>query len=198
MPTLPRVSVVPSYMPQIWCLPAIVKTTSWPVRSPPHCPALNFSLNPAANLLNGLTSWSNGVNFGQFSIYFPAGHTFINPGRRNMWQIKNLFSVAPVPGSASLFKLAGPSFLMLLLAIWTTNLSAQTNVVVIRPTDIPDLLVNPGMGITTFQRFNGQALNSPSEWSERGPEAKLPQASPKPDFPETSISYCRWYWDTLE
>jgi hypothetical protein len=138
------------------------------------------------------------VNFGQFSIYFPVGHTFINPGRRNMWQIKSLFSVAPVPGSASLFNLAGPSFLMLLLAIWTSNLSAQTNVVVIRPTDMPDLLVNPGMGITTFQRFNGQALNSPLEWSERGPEAKLPQASPKPDFPETSISYCRWYWDTLE
>jgi hypothetical protein len=76
--------------------------------------------------------------------------------------------------------------------------NAQTNVVVIRPVEIRDILTNPGMGITTFQRFNGQALNSPLQWSERGPEVKLPQAPAAPDFPETSISYCRWYWDTIE
>lgn len=74
----------------------------------------------------------------------------------------------------------------------------QTNTVVIRPAEISDVLVNPGMGITTFQRFNGQQLNPPLEWSERGPIAKLPAASPAPDFPETSISYSRWYWDTIE
>jgi hypothetical protein len=76
--------------------------------------------------------------------------------------------------------------------------NAQTNVVVVRPVEIQDILTNPGMGITTFQRFNGQALNSPLQWSERGPETKLPQAPAAPDFPETSISYCRWYWDTIE
>ncbi len=75
---------------------------------------------------------------------------------------------------------------------------AQTNVVVIRPKEIHDVLVNPGMGITTFQRFNGQAPNAPLKWSEVWPVAKLPQASPKPDFPETSISYCRWYWNAIE
>jgi uncharacterized protein DUF4832 len=75
---------------------------------------------------------------------------------------------------------------------------AQSDIVVVRPKEIHDVLVNPGMGITTFQRFNGQAMNPPLKWSEVGPVAKLPQAPKKPDFPETSISYCRWYWDAIE
>jgi len=75
---------------------------------------------------------------------------------------------------------------------------AQTNVVVIRPKAIHDVLVNPGMGITTFQRFNGQEPNPPLKWSEVGPVRKLPQAASKPDFPDTSVSYCRWYWNVLE
>lgn len=54
------------------------------------------------------------------------------------------------------------------------------------------------MGITTFQRFNGQELNGPFVWSERGPVTKLPDASSKPNFPDTSIAYLRWYWSTLE
>jgi Domain of unknown function (DUF4832)/Beta-galactosidase len=76
--------------------------------------------------------------------------------------------------------------------------SAQRNVVVVRPQEIPDVLVNPGMGITTFQRFNGQEPNPPLKWSEIGPERKLPQAPAKPDFPHTSVAYCRWYWNVLE
>jgi hypothetical protein len=54
------------------------------------------------------------------------------------------------------------------------------------------------MGITTFQRFNGQELNPAFVWSERGPVAELPDASSKPNFPDTSIAYLRWYWSTLE
>lgn len=74
----------------------------------------------------------------------------------------------------------------------------ERNVVIVRPKEIQDVLVNPGMGITTFQRFNGQEPNPPLKWSELGPEKKLPQASSKPDFPEASVSYCRWYWSVLE
>jgi Domain of unknown function (DUF4832)/Beta-galactosidase len=76
--------------------------------------------------------------------------------------------------------------------------AAQQNVVVVRPKTIQDVLVNPGMGITTFQRFNGQEPNPPLEWSEAGPVKILPQAATKPDFPEASVSYCRWYWSVLE
>jgi hypothetical protein len=75
---------------------------------------------------------------------------------------------------------------------------AQRNVVVVRPKEISEVLVNPGMGITTFQRFNGQQPNPPLQWSEVGPVSKLPAASGKPDFPEASVAYCRWYWNVLE
>src|ERR1700736_6623749 len=67
---------------------------------------------------------------------------------------------------------------------------AQRNVVVVRPKEIQDVLVNPGMGITTFQRFNGQEPNPPLQWSEVGPVAKLPASGVKPDFPEASVAYC--------
>src|SRR5438876_11762199 len=75
---------------------------------------------------------------------------------------------------------------------------AQSNVVVVRPKEIHDVLVNPGMGITTFQRFNGQEPNPPLKWSEVGPVGKLPQAVTKPDFRATSIADCRWYCNALE
>jgi hypothetical protein len=93
------------------------------------------------------------------------------------------------------------SFLCLILLAASAGLQqadAQRDTVVVRPKPIPDVLVNPGMGITTFQRFNGQALNPPLTWSEVGPVTKLPTADPKPDFPDTTISYCRWYWDAIE
>jgi len=86
-------------------------------------------------------------------------------------------------------------FLTLLLA---APAGAQRNVVVVRPKEIPDVLINPGMGITTFQRFNGQQPNPPLKWSEVGPVAPLPAAGSRPDFPETSVAYCRWYWNVLE
>ncbi len=75
---------------------------------------------------------------------------------------------------------------------------AQNATEIVRPVEIPDVLVNPGMGITTFQRFNGHTLNEGLKWSEEGPTAVLPAAPAQPDFPESSISYCRWYWSVLE
>jgi hypothetical protein len=87
---------------------------------------------------------------------------------------------------------------VLLTILMGVPAQAQRNVIVVRPKEIPDVLVNPGMGITTFQRFNGQQLNPPLKWSEVGPVSKLPAAAGKPDFPETSVAYCRWYWNVLE
>jgi hypothetical protein len=46
---------------------------------------------------------------------------------------------------------------------------ARCATVVFRPVEIQDVLVNPGMGIQTFQRYNGDALNPGVEWSEEGP-----------------------------
>jgi hypothetical protein len=87
----------------------------------------------------------------------------------------------------------------LTLLILLTSLSyAQRDTVIIRPQPIDDVLQNPNMGVTTFNRFNGQALNPALEWSEIGPVEKLPQAAIKPDFPDTTIAYLRWYWNALE
>src|SRR5215475_15082833 len=76
-------------------------------------------------------------------------------------------------------------------------LEAQTTVV--RPKEIDDILVNPGMGIETFNRFSGQALNEGVKWSEVGPEAALPDAPPDTvNFPASSVAYLRWFWSQLE
>lgn len=75
---------------------------------------------------------------------------------------------------------------------------AQDNDVVVRPKEIDSVLVNPGMGIQTFQRFNGDDLNAGLKWSEAGPTAAVEPTASKPDFPESSISYCRWFWSALE
>jgi beta-galactosidase GanA len=40
--------------------------------------------------------------------------------------------------------------------------------------------------------------NPPLKWSEIGPVEKVPQAASKPDFPDTTIAYLRWYWNALE
>ena len=65
-------------------------------------------------------------------------------------------------------------FWIFLLATFAVQAFAQDDTVVIRPVEIQDVLVNPGMGITTFQRFNGDAINPKFTWSERGPVTRLP------------------------
>lgn len=75
---------------------------------------------------------------------------------------------------------------------------AQTEMIVVRPEESNEVLVNPGMGITTFQRFNGQPLNQGLRWSEEGPTAKQADVPIRSDFPDTSIAYCRWFWNELQ
>jgi hypothetical protein len=89
-------------------------------------------------------------------------------------------------------------FLILSLPFLLSSVAAQTETVIVRPKETDEVLVNPGMGIQTFQRFNGQALNAGLRWSEEGPTAKLAEGDPKPDFPASSISYCRWFWQAIE
>jgi hypothetical protein len=86
----------------------------------------------------------------------------------------------------------------LVVGLFSCLAFAQPNVVLVQPAPIDDVLVNPGMGITTFQRYNGQATNPALEWSEVGPVTKLAQAATAPDFPATTIAYLRWYWTAIE
>jgi len=88
--------------------------------------------------------------------------------------------------------------ILVVLALFACFSYAQRNTVIVRPKPIDDVLQNPNTGITTFNRFNGQTTNPPLKWSEIGPVEKVPQAASKPDFPDTTIAYLRWYWNALE
>jgi hypothetical protein len=89
------------------------------------------------------------------------------------------------------------AFLVMLGLLTCTSVVGQTEMVVVRPEPIDEVLVNPGMGITTFQRFNGQPLNQGLGWSEEGPTTKQSDVS-RSTFPDTSIAYCRWFWNELQ
>ena len=84
------------------------------------------------------------------------------------------------------------------ILIWSFAALAQGQTTVVRPVETQEILVNPGMGIQTFQRYNGDALNPGVTWSEAGPVSPLKAPAVSPDFPGTSVAYLRWHWATLE
>src|SRR5437763_16020268 len=84
-----------------------------------------------------------------------------------------------------------------LLCVTVATAFAQKTVVV-RPVEVDDLLVNPEMGIQTFQRSNGDPINLGSRWSEAGASVAPASASGKADCPEGSIACYRWCWSGLE
>ncbi len=65
----------------------------------------------------------------------------------------------------------------ILLLVCSANAVAQNTTNILRPKEIDDVLVNPGMGIETFQRFNGDAINPGLGWSEEGPTGKVSPAA---------------------
>ncbi|RPI29388.1 MAG: DUF4832 domain-containing protein [Acidobacteria bacterium] len=89
------------------------------------------------------------------------------------------------------------AFLFLLQLSLISSAFSQ-NTTVVRPREIKDVLVNPGMGITTFQRFNRQAIYPDLRWSEVGPEKAEPDSPSPVNFPGTSVAYLRWFWYQLE
>jgi hypothetical protein len=72
--------------------------------------------------------------------------------------------------------------------------------VIVRPTEIDDVLVNPGIGFTTFQRFNGDRLNEGTRWTEGYAIEYQPFNGnvAMRDHPLTSIAYFRIYWKFVE
>jgi hypothetical protein len=83
--------------------------------------------------------------------------------------------------------------------IFTTG-QEVTSIIVVKPTEIDDILSNPGIGFMTFQRFNGDNLNEGMGWTEGLPIVYQ-------DFngdlinkkhPQTSIAYFRVYWTFIE
>ncbi|MBN2367308.1 MAG: DUF4832 domain-containing protein [Calditrichaeota bacterium] len=72
---------------------------------------------------------------------------------------------------------------LMILIFWQTkpfvNIikgNGPPNVVLVAPRETDKILVNPGMGFTTHQGFNGEVAG----------------------YPESTIAYFRWYWEGLE
>jgi hypothetical protein len=73
-------------------------------------------------------------------------------------------------------------------------------VVIVRPQEIDDILVNPGIGFMTFQRFNGDTLNEGLKWTEGYPIVyqEFKGSLENRNHPATSIAYFRVYWKFIE
>ena len=88
---------------------------------------------------------------------------------------------------------------IIVILLITIDLSAQETVTVrFRETD--EVLTNPGMGFTTFQRFNGDKTNEGVGWTEGMPinYQEFDGNLVTPDHPMSSIAYFRVYWRFLE
>jgi len=96
----------------------------------------------------------------------------------------------------------------ILLAACTALAAASTviaqdrfpDTTVVRPREIDSVLVNPHIGYTTFQRFNGDDLNTGDHWTEGYPikYQEFDGDTRNKDYPQTSIAYFRVYWRFLE
>ena len=68
------------------------------------------------------------------------------------------------------------------------------------PKEIYDVLNNPGIGFTTFQRFNGDTLNAGIGWTEGMPieYQTFDGDLTNPNHPQSTIAYFRIYWKFVE
>jgi len=78
-------------------------------------------------------------------------------------------------------------------------LDAQ-RVITVRPKETDEVLVNPGIGFMTFQRFNGDELNPDLKWTEGYPiiYQEFKGRLENRDYPLTSLAYFRIYWKFIE
>jgi hypothetical protein len=92
----------------------------------------------------------------------------------------------------------GALYLLILLNV-SFEVSGQETIY-IRPTEIDDVLINPGIGFMTFQRFNGDELNEGIRWTEGFPidYQEFDGTLDNKDHPMTSLAYFRVYWKYME
>ncbi len=81
-----------------------------------------------------------------------------------------------------------------------TFFGQQSQIVVVKPKPFDGVLVNPDIGFTTFQRFNGDSLNAGVKWTEGFPITPQPFRGTleNKDYPMTTIAYLRVYWRFIE
>lgn len=95
-------------------------------------------------------------------------------------------------------------FSLALLIIFGLTMSllhaAQGQNLIIKPKEIDDVLINPGVGFTTFHHFNGDHLTGGDAWAPESIDSMLQSNGDLEyfEYPPTSIAYFRWYWDEME
>lgn len=87
---------------------------------------------------------------------------------------------------------------MTAILVFAAANAAHAQNTIVKPEESREILVNPGMGFTTFNRFNedhhsglGADLDLESMLT---PEGDLAYCG----YPPSSIAYFRWYWDVIE
>ena len=88
---------------------------------------------------------------------------------------------------------------LILIALGPIAALAQETITV-RPQEIDDVLINPGIGFMTFQRFNGDKLNVGTRWTEGYPidYQDFDGDLANENHPMTSLAYFRVYWRFIE
>lgn len=91
------------------------------------------------------------------------------------------------------------SFVLMRVSLYAYSQNPD-KLIVVKPKEISDVLTNPGIGFMTFQRFNGDELNSGSGWTEGFPidYQEFDGDLTNRDYPATTIAYWRVYWRFLE
>ena len=76
----------------------------------------------------------------------------------------------------------------------------EPTLIKVKPKEIFDVLNNPGIGFTTFQRFNGDTLNYGTGWTEGFPIEYQTFNGDKTNknHPQTTIAYFRVDWKYVE
>ena len=93
--------------------------------------------------------------------------------------------------------------LVISIIFFSITLNAQHHpdkTVKVYPVESDELLQNPGIGFTTFQRFNGDDLNTGIDWTEGFPieYQEFDGDLINKDHPQTTIAYFRVNWRFLE
>jgi len=70
----------------------------------------------------------------------------------------------------------------------------------VRPEESNEVLLNPGKGFATYQRFNGDPLTYDLTWINAAPTEFPPFTGniENKDYPQTTIAYLRWFWVQIE
>jgi len=96
-----------------------------------------------------------------------------------------------------MLKLQKTLFILFVCLLGTSYLQGAT---IVRPKESHAVLINPGMGFTTFHHFNRDHAGGGTDWNpEKIDDLLLPNGDLKYcEYPPSSIAYFRWYWDVIE